>query len=173
MSPLPRTPGATYSSSGTVYTGEATWPAQFNGAATMPPAVGTVTMSIQRLSNGLFCNAVGCSSTSPIDMAQSGPNITAWERAFPASQIPAGGRYQVAVTATSTDGFKITRFVQYNVDYNPDTAVFVSPSGSDSNNGLCPIASGGRDLHRLRHRRTKAHHQQRAPRRHDSSSSAW
>lgn len=57
------------------------------------------------------------------------------------SSLVSGGRYMAVASATNgTD--TTTVFRVFNVDYDPAKAVFVSTSGSDTNNGLCPVGSG-------------------------------
>lgn len=86
-------------------------PVQAPGGSATPKSgftLSNVTATVRRHSTNTYCNSSGCDSVNPVNLPEHGGNLSSWEISYPFAEFPTSGRYTLTVTATSSDGSKIS-----------------------------------------------------------------
>lgn len=139
--------GDVLASSGIAYGTEQAWaglgcPANVicGTASDAGSGVAQVKMSLRKSDTGLYWNGTAFASAVAVMITATG--TTSWTLAFPASNFPAGGQYVLSVSATDNAANGSSAVTStFNIDYDQNAVVFVSPSGNSSNNGLTPTTA--------------------------------
>ncbi len=139
-----------YSTSGTNYDGEQTYPGTISGS--VGASATSVNVSVQQGSGANSCwNGSAFAAACPDYVLSATPSTGSWSVPFVVGHLSTGGAYNVSAQAVGSAGTGTTTST-FDIDYNPATTIFVSTpadGGSNSNSGTSPTTPVATIAHAL------------------------